>query len=203
MLGFQPAESLVVVPLHPGPPVARVDLPDTAGERDLVTDQLLNAYRRHAQPDSQLTVMCFSEDLRAAEFASQHLSAALTAHGIEVPAPIWITDDAWADLNTGQGGPRTRKTQVMITAEFVVAGRQAPASGRDELAMRLVGEPRSARRRAGRRPGPSGRQRRRRRAGAGHPSDRPVSRRRSRLERPGCGPGCWSPLRTFRRATAA
>ena len=27
LLGYQPTESLVVVPLRPGPPVARVDLP--------------------------------------------------------------------------------------------------------------------------------------------------------------------------------
>jgi len=141
LLGFQPTESLVVVPLRPGPPVARVDLPETASDRDVVTEQLLGAYRQHAQPDSQLAVMCFSEDLRAAELASQHLTEGLTAHGIEVPARIWVTDEAWTDLTTGRGGPRTREAQVMVTAEFVVAGRQAPAVGREELAARLVGDP--------------------------------------------------------------
>lgn len=140
LLGFQPTESLVVVPLRPGLPVARVDLPDTARDRDLVTEQLLTAYRRHAQPDSQLAVMCFSEDLRAAELASQHLTDGLTAHGIEVPARIWVTNDAWTDLSTGRGGPRTREAQVMVTAEFVVAGRQSPATGREDLAARLVGD---------------------------------------------------------------
>ncbi len=140
LLGFQPNESLVVVPLRPGPPVARVDLPDTARDRDLVTEQLLTAYRRHAQPDSQLAVMCFSEDLRAAELASKHLADGLTAHGIEVPARIWVTDDAWTDLNTGRGGPRTRDAESVMTAQLVVAGRQVPAAGRHELAARLVGD---------------------------------------------------------------
>lgn len=140
LLGFQPTESLVVVPLRPGPPVARVDLPATAGERELVSEQLLSAYRRHMQPDSQLAVMCFSADLRAAELASQHLADGFTTHGIDVPARIWVTEDAWTDLATGNGGPRTREAQTMITAEFVVAGRQAPAAGRDQLAARLVGD---------------------------------------------------------------
>jgi hypothetical protein len=140
LLGFQPTESLVVVPLRPGPPVARVDLPDTGRERDLVTEQLLAAYRRRAQPDSQLAVMCFSKDLQAAELASQHLTDGLTTHGIEVPARIWVADDAWTDLNTGRGGPRTREAQGMVTAEFVVAGRQAPAAGRHELVARLIGD---------------------------------------------------------------
>ncbi len=140
LLGFQPTESLVVVPLRPGPPIARMDLPDTANERALVSEQLLGAYRRHAHPDSQLAVMCFSEDLRAAELSSRHLADGLTAHGIEVPARIWVTNDAWTDLNTGRGGPRTREAQVMITAEFVLAGRQAPATARAELTARLVGD---------------------------------------------------------------
>lgn len=140
LLGFQPTESLVVVPLRPGPPVARVDLPDTASDRDLVTEQLLSAYRRYAQPDSMLAVMCFSEDLQAAELASQQLADGLTTHGIEVPARIWVTDDAWTDLNTGRGGPRTRDAESVMTAQLVVAGRQVPAAGRHELAARLVGD---------------------------------------------------------------
>jgi len=95
---------------------------------------------RHAQPGSQLAVMCFSEDLRAAELSSQSLADGLTAHGIEVPARIWVTDHAWTDLNTGLGATRTSQAQAMITAEFVVAGRQAPAAGRNELAARLMGD---------------------------------------------------------------
>ena len=140
LLGFQPIESLVVLPMRPGPPVARVDLPNTAGDRDIITEQLLGAYRRHARPDSQLAVLCFTEHMLAAELASQHLADSLTGHGIEVPARIWVTDEAWTDLNTGQGGPRTREAQAMMNAEFVIAGRQTPAAGREELFERLRGD---------------------------------------------------------------
>src|SRR4051794_38450346 len=140
LLGFQPTESLVVVPLSPGPPVARIDLPDTALERDQVTEQLLHAYRRHAQPGSQLALMCFSENLPAADLASQQLAGELVAHGIEVSARLWVTEGSWTDLDSGQGGQRTREAQTLMAAELVVAGRRAPAAGRDELASQLVGD---------------------------------------------------------------
>jgi hypothetical protein len=140
LLGFQPTESLVVVPLSPGPPVARIDLPDTADERDQVTEQLLRAYRRHAQPGSQLALMCFSENLPAADLASQQLAGELIAHGIEVSARLWVTENSWTELDSGQGGQRTREAQTLMAAELVVAGRRAPAAGRSELAAQLVGD---------------------------------------------------------------
>lgn len=140
LLGFQPTESLVVVPLSPGAPVARVDLPATSQEREEVGELLLSAYLRHAEPGAQLAIVCFSEDLQAAELASQHLAGGLTSHGVEVPARVWVAEDAWTNLDTGQGGDRTREAQMLMAAEFVVAGRQAPAAGRDELARQLVGD---------------------------------------------------------------
>src|SRR3954453_4533636 len=140
LLGFQPTESLVVVPLSPGPPVARIDLPDTAEERDQVTERLLRAYRRHAQPGSQLALMCFSENLPAADLASQQLAGELIAHGIEVSARLWVTENSWTELDSGQGGKRTREAQTLLAAEVVVAGRRAPAAGRSELAAQLVGD---------------------------------------------------------------
>ena len=36
LLGFQPTESMVVVPLSPGPPVARIDLPTSAQDLSLI-----------------------------------------------------------------------------------------------------------------------------------------------------------------------
>jgi hypothetical protein len=140
LLGFQPTESLVVVPLSPGPPVARIDLPETANERDQATEQLLLAYRRHAQPGSQLALMCFSDNLPAAQLASQQLAGELIGHGIEVSARLWITEGFWTDLDSGQGGQRTREAQTLMAAELVVSGRRAPAAGRDELASQLVGD---------------------------------------------------------------
>lgn len=83
--------------------------------------------------------MCFTEDLRAAELASRQLGHGLNAHGIDVPARVWVTAEQWTNLDTGQGGDRTREEQTMM-AEFVMAGRQAPAAARDALAVQLVGD---------------------------------------------------------------
>lgn len=141
LLGFQPTESLIVVPLSPGPPVARIDLPGTERERNQATEQLLRAYRRHAQPGSQLAIMCFSQELPAAELASQQLARGLISHGVEVPARLYVNEGSWTDLDSGRGGPRTRAAQTLMAAELVVAGRRAPAAGRDELASQLVGDP--------------------------------------------------------------
>ena len=58
LLGFQPTESMVVVPLSPGPPVARIDLPTSAQDRQDASQVLLDAYLRHAQPGSQLPGGC-------------------------------------------------------------------------------------------------------------------------------------------------
>lgn len=140
LLGFQPTESMVVVPLSPGPPVARIDLPTSVQDRQDASQVLLDAYLRHAQPGSQLAIVCFTEDLRAAELASRQLGDGLNAHGVDVPARLWVTDEQWTNLDTGQGGDRTRAAQTMMAAEFVMAGRQAPAAARDALAAQLVGD---------------------------------------------------------------
>ena len=140
LLGFQPTESLLVVPLSPGPPLARIDLPASARDRQEASQMLLDAYLRHAQPESQLAIVCFTEDLRLAELASRQLYDGLNAHGVDVPARLWVTDEQWTNLDTGQGGDRTREAQTLIAAEFVMAGRQAPAATRDALAAELVGD---------------------------------------------------------------
>src|SRR3954454_19152773 len=80
LLGFQPTESLVVVPLSPGPPVARVDLPKTGSDREEVAEQLLGAYLANTTQGSMLAVLCFTEDLRAAELTSHELAARLREH---------------------------------------------------------------------------------------------------------------------------
>ena len=50
MLGFNPEESIVVVPVTRGLPLARVDLPRTAADWDEVTRNLRGPYGRYACP---------------------------------------------------------------------------------------------------------------------------------------------------------
>ena len=71
VLGFKPEESIVLVPFRPGLPITRVDLPKTAADREEVWGAISGPYGRHARPGSRLAILCFTDDRRSAELASQ------------------------------------------------------------------------------------------------------------------------------------
>jgi hypothetical protein len=140
MLGFRPQESIVLVPVSKGLPIARVDLPRTGRDRDEVLRHLSGPYGRNARPGAMVALVCVTEDHRSAELASQHLGEGLKNVGVATPLRIWATDQRWMEFNSGEAGNRTTETATRITAEAVMVGRARPAATRESLAESLVGD---------------------------------------------------------------
>jgi len=140
MLGFNPEESIVVVPVSRGLPMARIDLPRTAEDRDEVTRNLRGPYGRYARPGAMVALVCATEDRRDAELASQHLAAGLEKAGVGTQVRLWATDERWVELNSGKARNRTHDTSTRIAAESVIAGIARPAATRASLAESLVGD---------------------------------------------------------------
>ena len=105
-----PRESILVVPVSGGLPLARVDLLRTAKDREQVLGSLRGPYDRNdrnARPGAAIAVVCVTEDRRGAELASQHLAAGLDQVGVTTHVRLWATDERWVELNTGVSGNRT------------------------------------------------------------------------------------------------
>src|SRR5688572_11031197 len=119
MLGFNVQESIILVPVSRGLPVARVDLPRTAEDRDEVTRNVRGPYGRYARPGAMVALVCVTEDRRSAELASHHLAAGLEKVGVATQLRLWATDERWVELNTGRAGNRTKDTSTRIAAEAV------------------------------------------------------------------------------------
>lgn len=140
LLGFKPEESLTFVPLRPGLPVARVDLPVTARERDGVWDAVGEVFRRHAQPGAQMAVVCVTADREGADHLTQHFAARLTSIGIAAGLRLWANDTHVCDFTTGEAGLQTEAARTAVTASAVLQGRARPATSRASLAASLVGD---------------------------------------------------------------
>jgi len=140
VFGFNPAESVVLVPLTRGLPAARVDLPTTGGDREVVRETMSGTYQRHARRGAEVALICVTENRRQAELASDHLADGLERAGVSVPLRFWATEDRWTDFSTGQSGSRTPEVSSRIGAEMVAAGRARPAASRESLAASLVGD---------------------------------------------------------------
>ncbi|MGB0190152.1 MAG: DUF4192 domain-containing protein [Nocardioides sp.] len=139
VLGFKPEESIVLVPFRPGLPITRVDLPTTAPDREAVWDAVSGPYGRHARPGARLAILCFTEDRRSAELASQHLSNRLETVGITTHIRLWSDGERWREFNTGQTGLQTQATAERIAAATVLTGAAQPAANRASLAASMVG----------------------------------------------------------------
>jgi len=140
MLGFNPQDAIVLVPVSRGLPLARVDLPRTAEDRDEVMRNLRGPYGRNARPGAMIALVCVTEDRRSAELASQHVAAGLEKVGVSTQVRLWATEERWVELNTGLAGNRTPETSTRIAAESVIAGTARPAATRESLADSLVAD---------------------------------------------------------------
>ncbi|GAB3199040.1 DUF4192 domain-containing protein [Nocardioides hungaricus] len=140
VLGFKPEESIVLVPFRPGLPITRVNLPRTAADREEVWDALSGPYGRHARPGARLAILCFTEDRRSAELASQNLSNRLETVGITTHIRLWADGERWREFNTGQTGLQTEATAERIAAATVLTGRAQPAASRASLAASMIGD---------------------------------------------------------------
>jgi len=140
VLGFQPEESIVLVPFGPGLPITRVDLPTTARDREEVWDALSGPYGRHARPGARVGIVCITEDRRSAELASQHLSNRLETVGIATHLRLWADGERWREFNSGATGLQTQEAAERIAAKTVLTGTVQPAANRASLAASLVGD---------------------------------------------------------------
>ncbi len=141
MLGFQPAESLVVVPFGPGLPALRVDLPTNPREREDVWEAVHEGLHRHVRGTARAGIICFTADNEAAERASHHLANHLDTIGVTTYPRLQAHDSRWRDLDTGSSGVVDTRTVTRVAAEMVLAGRGGePAVSRAALAASLVGD---------------------------------------------------------------
>ena len=140
MLGFNPNEDLVLVPVSRGLPMARVDLPRTGHDRAQVMRSLSGPYGRNARPGAMVALVCVTEDRRSAELTSQHVAAGLEEVGVAVPLRIWASDERWLEFNSGDAGNRSTDTANRISAETVMAGRARPSASREALSESLLGD---------------------------------------------------------------
>ena len=140
MLGFNARESLILVPVSRGLPLARIDLPRTAADRDQVLQSLRGPYGRNASPGAMVALVCLTEDRRSAELTSQDVAAGLEKAGVASPLRLWATEDRWMEFNSGDAGNRSPDTAAKFAAEAVMAGTARPAATRESVAESLVGD---------------------------------------------------------------
>lgn len=67
LLGFKPHESIVFVPMRSDLPVARVDLPTTPRDRELVRRSIRDGLTRYAKPGSSVGIVCITADRQKAK----------------------------------------------------------------------------------------------------------------------------------------
>lgn len=140
LLGFHPTESLVLVPLAPGLPVARVDVPSSARDREHVWDSIGDVYARFAQPTSKVAIVTFTADSRDGDRLSQDFASRLAEVGVSTPMRLGASDHGWIDYDTQTSGPLTATTRDRIAASMVLDGKALPAASRTSLADSLVGD---------------------------------------------------------------
>lgn len=140
LLGFQPKESIVFLLVRSDLPVARVDILTTARDREGVWQSISDAFRRYAQPDSNVAIVGLSADREQAHVVGKDFAARLGTIGIGTPILLWADETRWADLDTGDMGLRTDAARGTVAAATVLSGRARPAASRESLAESLVGD---------------------------------------------------------------
>jgi hypothetical protein len=140
LLGFMPQESIIFVPMRSDLPVARVDLPTTPRDRDVVWSSIRGAFSRYAQPGSSVAILCLTADREEAHVVGHDFAARLGSIGIDTRVMLWADETRWADLDTGDKGLQTEAARENVAAMTVLAGRAQPAASRESLAGSLVGD---------------------------------------------------------------
>jgi hypothetical protein len=121
-------------------PVARVDLPTTPRERELVWQSIRDGLTRYAKPGSSVGIVCITADRQEAEKVGNDFAARLDTIGIDARVLLWADDTRWADLDTGDMGLQTEAARERVAAMTVLGGRTQPVASRDFLANSLVGD---------------------------------------------------------------
>ncbi len=140
LLGFKPEESIVFLPLASNLPVARVDLPITARDRDTVWDSIRGPLSRYAQPGDTACIACFTADREVAADVAYDFSARLATIGINAAVRVWADDEHWGDLDSGATGVQTATARERYATETASYGRTQPVASRQALEASLVGD---------------------------------------------------------------
>lgn len=120
--------------------MARVDLPTTPRDREVVWRSISDAYARYAQPGSSIGIVCLTADREEATVAGHDFAARFDTVGIETRIMLWADETRWADLDTGDMGLQTDAARERVATATVLTGRAQPAANRDSLAESLVGD---------------------------------------------------------------
>lgn len=139
MLGFQPEESIVFVPMGSELPVARVDIPTTPRDQELVWRSIRDGLSRYAEPGAAVGIVCFTAERSTADLMGHEFADRLDTIGISTRVSLWADETRWADLNTGDMGLQTEAARERVAAMTVLTGRAQPAPNRESLATSLVG----------------------------------------------------------------
>jgi hypothetical protein len=140
LLGFKPEESIVFVPMRPDLPVARVDIPTTPRDQELVWRSIRDGLTRYAQPGAAVGIVCFTADRQQAKLVGREFAERLDTIDIDTHLLLWADETRWADLATGDMGLQTEAARERVAAMTVLGGRPQPATSRDSLAESLVGD---------------------------------------------------------------
>lgn len=139
LMGFHVENSITVIPVSPGLPGSRVDLPANQAERSEMVATLMRAYGRHGGGD--VMVIGFADSPSKVESASRQLRESLAGAGVQVRGRLWAGDQRWTDLDSGVSGPRTTEAATRIAAEMVAGGRKTPAASREAVNQAFIGDP--------------------------------------------------------------
>ncbi|PZF80390.1 hypothetical protein C1I92_26470 [Jiangella anatolica] len=140
LLGFKPDESIVFVPMRSDIPVARVDLPTTPIDRELVWRYLRDAFSRYGGTRASVGIVCVTDDRTYADVVGREFADRLDSIGIGTQMRLWANDSHWSDLDSGESGLQTESARERIAAMTVLAGQAQPAASRGSLATSLVGD---------------------------------------------------------------
>lgn len=145
VLGFHPQESMVLVPITAGLPVARIDLPRDEVDCFVAVGQLTAPFLRLAREGdldathAKVAVVCLTADGQGAAVAASAITDALSP-AVGVTLKLWADARTWTDLDTGDSGPRTSEAASRYAAQMVASGRQMPARVREDLQRSLIGD---------------------------------------------------------------
>ncbi|MDP3892663.1 MAG: DUF4192 family protein [Nocardioides sp.] len=137
-----PAESMVCLSFGDGP-TARVDLPDSPEEMGEWLQTLTDVYLHRHHP-RRVAIVAYGEDGRRCVEALAALGDALVkgeVSGPDIGPVLWVNGDQWTDLLEGTQGTVDPSARARIDAEFALRGRVMPATGREDLAAAMQGDP--------------------------------------------------------------
>lgn len=139
LMGFHVEDSITVIPVSPGLPASRVDLPSNQAECTEMVGTLMHAYGRGGGGD--VMVIGFADNPSKVEPASAQLRESFAELGVRVRGRLWAGAQRWTDLDSGVSGDRTTATANRIAAEMVAGGRKAPAASRAAVDQAFIGDP--------------------------------------------------------------